>query len=190
MQYIAFYKPFEVLSQFTDNQGRRTLMDFIPIRDVYVAGRLDYRSEGLLFLTNDGPMIQRLTDPRFEHTKSYLVQVEGLIPLETLQRLSTEIVLPGLQTRLTTVNPIQAPDIPARSKPVRDYHPTSWIQITLTEGKKHQVRRMTAAIGYPTLRLVRWAIGRLTLEGLLPGQWRELRPTEIIQMKSDPRIDA
>ena len=190
MQYIAFYKPFEVLSQFTDDQGRRTLMDFIPIRDVYVAGRLDYRSEGLLFLTNDGPINQRLTDPRFEHTKSYLVQVEGLIPLESLQRLSTEIVLPGLQTRLTTVNPIQAPDIPARSKPVRDYHPTSWIQITLTEGKKHQVRRMTAAIGYPTLRLVRWAIGRLTLEGLLPGQWRKLSSTEIIQMKADLRIDA
>ena len=184
-QYLAFFKPYEVLSQFTDKQNRLTLKDFIPIRGVYVAGRLDFRSEGLLFLTNDGIMIQRLTDPRFVHTKTYLVQVEGIIPHEAIQRLESEIVSPGLQTRLTKTSSIPAPDLPMRSKPVRDYHPTSWIQITLTEGKKHQVRRMTAAVGYPTLRLVRWSIGRLTVNGLQPGQWRQLDHTEITQMKMD-----
>ncbi len=179
---LKFFKPFEVLCQFTDAQNRRTLKDFIPIPNVYAAGRLDYRSEGLLLLTDDGELIQRLTDPHFEHTKTYCVQVEGIITQEAVAMLQEEIVLPGVQTRKARVEMIDDPGFPARSKPVRGYHPTSWIKITLQEGKKHQVRRMTAAVGFPTLRLVRVAIGPISLGSLHPGQWQFLTPVEIQQL--------
>jgi 23S rRNA pseudouridine2457 synthase len=178
-QYIAFNKPYEVLSQFSDSSGRRTLKEFIPVAGVYAAGRLDYRSEGLLLLTDDGALIQRLTDPRFEHTKVYLAQVEGVLTPEAVQKLNGGIVLPGIQTLPVQAEVVEDPGLPAREKPVRDYHPTSWMKIALKEGKKHQVRRMTAAVGFPTLRLVRVAIGRLELGTLQPGEWRELTIEEI-----------
>jgi 23S rRNA pseudouridine2457 synthase len=182
-KYILFFKPFEVLSQFMDQAGRRTLKEFVPIPGVYAAGRLDYRSEGLLLLTDDGPLIQFLTDPHTAHTKTYLAQVEGIVDEEALERLNTEIVLPGFQTRLVVARAVPDPNPTERTKPVRNYHPTSWIEITLGEGKKHQVRRMTAAVGYPTLRLIRCAIGNLSLGNMQPGQWRYLSPEEVNDLK-------
>lgn len=176
--YLKFFKPYEVLCQFTDRQGRQTLQPYIPVPGVYPAGRLDYRSEGLLLLTDDGALIQRLTDPRFEHPKTYLAQVEGIVTPEAVRSLEEQILLPGLQTRAAHAEMIPDPALPPRSKPVRAYHPTSWLRVTLFEGKKHQVRRMTAAVGFPTLRLVRLAIGRLSLGDLAPGEWRELTRAE------------
>jgi len=184
-QYIAFHKPYGVLSQFTDSAGRTTLASYITIPDIYTAGRLDYQSEGLLLLSDDGRFLQQVTDPRFDHPKTYLAQVEGSVTLEALERLRTEIVVPGLQTRLPKeVQAVSKPDLPFR--PVRDYHPTTWVQIILQEGKKHQVRRMTAAVGFPTLRLVRVAIGPVVLGELEPGQWRRLTETELSQLQSQP----
>jgi 23S rRNA pseudouridine2457 synthase len=182
-RYIKFYKPFEVLCQFTDSEGRRTLKEFIPISGVYAAGRLDYRSEGLLLLTDDGKLIRRLTEPRFMHPKTYLAQVEGCLTDHAVRALQEKIVLPGTQTRLVQAELISEPALPPRPAPVRDYHPTSWLRITLFEGKKHQVRRMTAAVGFPTLRLVRIAIGPISLGELQPGGWRELNQREIIKLK-------
>jgi 23S rRNA pseudouridine2457 synthase len=183
-RYLAFNKPYEVLSQFTDSKGRRTLQEFIDIPGVYAAGRLDYRSEGLLILSDDGLMIHRLTDPDFTHKKTYLVQVEGVITDEAVKRLNHEILLPGIQTRLAHAEKIAAPDLAPRSKPVRDYHPTSWIRVELEEGKKHQVRKMTAAAGFPTLRLVRIAIGNISLGDLKPGEWRQLTRNEIDRLRA------
>jgi pseudouridine synthase len=184
---IRFYKPFEVLCQFTDQTNRATLKDFIRVPGVYAAGRLDYLSEGLLILTDDGTLIQRITDPRYEHPKTYYVQVEGLLTVEALQKMRQQILLPGLQTRLVEVEIIPEPDLPARSKPVRPYHPKTWLKMTLCEGKKHQIRRMTAAVGFPTLRLVRVAIGEVTLEGLQPGAWKDLNRQELMNLlNSDP----
>jgi 23S rRNA pseudouridine2457 synthase len=177
--HLAFYKPFEVLSQFTDVIGRRTLSDFIFLPDIYPAGRLDYRSEGLLIITDDGEMIKLLTSPRFAHDKTYYVQVEGEIDSTAIDQLCNSIVLPGIQTRPVTAEIIGDPGLPPRPVPVRGYHPTSWVRITLSEGKKHQVRRMTAAVGFPTLRLVRVSIGPVLLGNLLPGQWRYLKHYEI-----------
>jgi 23S rRNA pseudouridine2457 synthase len=178
-KFILFNKPFEVLSQFSDTSGRRTLKDFIPILGVYAAGRLDYRSEGLLILTDDGRLIQQLTDPQFGHTKTYLAQVEGIVTPEAIERLNSELVLPGIQSQPAQSRSIPQPEFPDRPAPVRNYHPTSWLEIVLREGKKHQVRRMTAAVGFPTLRLIRIAIGQLSLGALPPGQWRHLDASEI-----------
>jgi 23S rRNA pseudouridine2457 synthase len=178
-RYIRFFKPFEVLCQFTDQTGRATLKDFIQIPHVYPAGRLDYLSEGLLILTDDGSLVRQITDPRFKHPKTYYVQVEGQLTDQTLQIMRETILLPGLQTRLVQVEVISEPDLPPRSKPVRAYHPKTWLKITLHEGKKHQIRRMTAALGFPTLRLIRVAIGQVTLDGLQPGTWKELDRREI-----------
>jgi 23S rRNA pseudouridine2457 synthase len=185
---ILLFKPFEVLCQFTDAAGRTTLKEFIPIPDIYPVGRLDYRSEGLLLLSDDGRLNQRLADPRFEHPKTYWAEVEGLVSEAAIARLQQAILLPGLQTRLAGARQISAPDLPARSKPVRAYHPTSWIEIVLREGKKHQVRRMTAAVGFPTLRLVRYAIGELTLQGLNPGEWRPLTAVELRYLRQSTGI--
>lgn len=183
MEYIKFFKPYEVLSQFTDAEGRQTLKDFISLTGVYAAGRLDYRSEGLLLLSDDGPIIHRLTDPRFDHPKTYLAQVEGVVIPAALEPIRVGLDLGDLQTRPAEVEIIPAPILPERSKPVRQYHPTTWLKIVLREGKKHQVRRMTSATGYPTLRLVRVAIGGLELGDLQPGEWRRLSPLEIRLVK-------
>ncbi len=184
--YIRFFKPFEVLCQFTDQMGRQTLKDYIRVPRVYPAGRLDFLSEGLLILTDDGSLVRRITDPSFEHPKTYFVQVEGQLSDQALQTMRATILLPGLQTRLIQVDIIPEPDIPPRSKPVRAYHPKTWLKMTLSEGKKHQIRRMTAAVGFPTLRLVRVAIGKVTLDGLQPGAWKDLNRREINDlMKGD-----
>lgn len=182
MVLIAFFKPYEVLSQFTDSEGRPNLKGFIPIPGVYAAGRLDYRSEGLLLLSDDGLLIHRLTDPRFDHPKTYLAQVEGIVPVEAIQPLLDGIDLGDLRTKPAQVEVIPDPGLPPRSKPVRDYHPTTWLKIILREGKKHQVRRMTSAIGFPTLRLVRVAIGSVGLGSLQPGEWRKLTEQEARQI--------
>lgn len=171
-----------MLSQFTDQSGRRTLRDYIPLANIYSAGRLDYRSEGLLLLTDNGELIKRLTDPQYKHPKTYFVQVEGDADFKAVSRLSEEIVAPAVQTRPVSAEIIPTPDLPFR--PVRSYHPTTWIRIVLNEGKKHQVRRMTAAVGYPTLRLVRVAIGKIELENMLQGEWRYLSVTEIMQLRA------
>lgn len=179
-KYLAFNKPYEVLCQFTDVAGRVTLKDYIDITGVYAAGRLDYRSEGLLLLTDDGRLMQRLTDPRFDHPKTYLAQVEGIVTDLAIEQLKETLLLPGLQRRLpSAVQRIADPGLPPRPVAVRNYHPTSWLKIILLEGKKHEVRRLTAAVGFPTLRLVRQAIGSITLGQLQPGQYRHLTSTEI-----------
>lgn len=178
MQYLLFNKPDLVMSSFTDPQGRQTLKDFIPIKGVYAAGRLDYDSEGLLLLTDDGKLIQRLTDPRFDHPKTYYAQVEGVAVDEMLAPLRLGITLRGEKVKPAHAEIIAEPNLPPRPRPVRNYHPTSWLKIILREGKKHQVRRMTAAIGLPCLRLVRVAIGELKIDGLNTGKWRELTSRE------------
>ncbi len=190
MRYLAFYKPYEILSQFTDREGGRgTLKDYISVPGVYPAGRLDYRSEGLLVLSDDGLFIQRLTDPAYNHPKLYLAEVEYIPTTENLRRLETEILLPDIQTRTALAALIPPPNLPPRPVPVRPYHPTAWLQITLYEGKKHQVRRLTAAIGHPTLRLVRVAIGSISLGNLMPGEWRDLSQEELVRAFRDAGSD-
>ncbi len=176
-RYLLFHKPYGVLTQFTDAEGRPTLAQYIPIPGVYPAGRLDKDSEGLLLLTDDGRVLHRVTHPRWKLPKTYLVQVEGVPSEAALQRLREGVVIKGQKTKPAQVERLETPPrLPPR--PVRDYHPTPWLRITLREGRKRQVRRMTAAVGHPTLRLVRVAIGPLQLGDLPPGAWRELTPEE------------
>ena len=177
-RYILFHKPYGVLTQFTDKEGRPTLADYIPIPDVYPAGRLDMNSEGLLLLTDDPRVLHRVTDPRWKLPKVYWVQVEGIPDEDALEQLRNGIVLKGKKTAPAEVIRLPEPP-PVQPRPVRPYHPTPWLQITLREGRKRQIRRMTAAVGHPTLRLVRAAIGPLTLGTLRPGEWRDLTPEEV-----------
>ncbi len=174
---ILFNKPYGVLPQFTDPDGRPTLADFIPIPNVYAAGRLDADSEGLVVFTDDGARQARIADPRHKLAKTYRVQVEGLATDEALRQLSTGVDLGDFRTRPCQASLVpEPPGLWERNPPVR-YRaaiPTSWLEIVLREGKNRQVRRMTAKVGFPTLRLIRWAVGDWTLEGLRAGQWREL----------------
>jgi 23S rRNA pseudouridine2457 synthase len=185
-RYLLLNKPFNVLATFTDPAGRPTLKDIIHVPGVYAAGRLDYDSEGLLLLTDDGALIHRLTDPRYEHPKTYYVQVEGLVTEAAVAALRRGVVLRGERTRPAQADIIPDPGLPPRPVPVRAYHPTSWLKVVLREGKKRQLRRMTAAVGFPTLRLVRVALGPLTLGDLAPGHWRELTPHEIQRLRAAP----
>jgi 23S rRNA pseudouridine2457 synthase len=183
-RYLIFHKPYGVLSTFTDTAGRPTLKDYISVPGVYAAGRLDMDSEGLMLLTNDGRLIQRLTDPRWHLPKTYLVQVEGVPGLEQLASLERGILLRGVKTRRCQVMVIPEPDLPPRQmKTITPHGETSWLRMVIFEGKKHQIRHMTAAVGLPTLRLVRIAIGELTLGDLKPGEWRFLQEDEIIRLK-------
>jgi 23S rRNA pseudouridine2457 synthase len=184
--YLLFWKPYGVLTQFTDQEGRSTLKDYIDQLGVYPVGRLDQDSEGLLLLTDDGPLAHRLTDPRFDHPKTYWAQVEGIPDQSSIQALTSGVTIQNYRTRPAGVRVLdQEPNLPSRPVPIRFRKaiPTAWIELILTEGKNRQVRRMTAAVGFPTLRLVRIAIGTLTLEGLVPGAWRMLTNLEVQVLK-------
>lgn len=183
-RYLLLYKPFNVLSQFTDNSQppRQTLKDYVPIRSVYPVGRLDHDSEGLMLLTDHGALQHRLSDPKFQHPRTYWVQVEGIPDEADLEPLRQGIQIQGYRTRPAEVSLLhQEPDLPPRDPPirVRKAIPTCWLAIVLTEGHNRQIRRMTAAIGFPTLRLVRVKISHLSLEGLQPGEWRDLTSAEL-----------
>lgn len=176
---IALNKPYDVLSQFTDANNsatRRTLSDFVTIPHIYPAGRLDRDSEGLLLLTDDGRLQARIADPRFKAPKTYLVQVEGEPDAAALDRLREGVLLTDGMTRPAEARRIDPPALWPRDPPVRFRKsvPDCWIELTIAEGRNRQVRRMTAAVGYPTLRLVRWRIGDWSLDGLAPGEWRDL----------------
>jgi 23S rRNA pseudouridine2457 synthase len=178
---IALYKPYGVLSCFTDPKGRPTLAQFVDIPKVYPAGRLDFDSEGLLLLTSDGRLAQRITDPICHLTKVYWAQVEGEPTPHALERLRAGVVLSGRRTRPAKVAQMPEPELPSRPVPIRFRKsiPTSWLRISIQEGMNRQVRRMTAAVGHPTLRLVRASIGPIMLANLQPGECRELSAREV-----------
>ncbi|WP_205701623.1 pseudouridine synthase [Hymenobacter rigui] len=188
MRYILLNKPYEVLTQFTDENGRQTLKDFVSVPNIYPVGRLDYDSEGLVLLTDDKQLQHRLSEPRFKVPKTYWVQVEGVPTEEALATLRRGV---DLKTGFTT--PAEAellPDAPQlweRSKPVRFRAniPTSWVQIRISQGMNRQVRKMTAAVGFPTLRLVRVQLADLKVADLQPGQWRELTEKEVQALTED-----
>ncbi len=179
---LLFYKPYGIPSTFTDELGRETLKNYIPVEGVYSAGRLDLDSEGLLVLTNDGSLIHRLTDPQHHLRKTYLVQIEGEANPDAVVRLQSGIEIQGYRTQRCRVLVIPEPNLPPRSKPVTPHGPTSWLRIELEEGKKRQIRHMTAAVGLPTLRLIRIAMGPLHLGELKPGEWRDLPFDEVERM--------
>jgi len=193
-RYLLFYKPYGVLCAFTDadhargeTEKRPTLGDYVDVPGVYAAGRLDLDSEGLLLLTNDGWLNHRLTHPRHEHTKTYLVQVERVPEAEALASLRKGVVVQGKRTAPARVELLPTPpELPPRDPPIRYRQnvPTAWLRLVLTEGRKRQVRHMTAAVGHPTLRLVRVALGPLGLGELQPGMWRELTPGELDTLRA------
>ncbi len=176
---ILFNKPWGVLPQFTDRSmdgaPRATLSAFIDVPGVYPAGRLDRDSEGLMLLTDDGRLQARIADPRHKLPKTYLVQVEGLVGDAALAALRSGVLLKDGMTRPAAAEAIDAPQLWPRDPPirVRQSIPDSWLRLSLREGRNRQVRRMTAAVGLPTLRLVRWSVGGWSLDGLAPGQWRD-----------------
>ncbi|RIJ34006.1 pseudouridine synthase [Pontibacter oryzae] len=187
MKYIIINKPFEVLTQFTDEAGRATLKDYVPVPDIYPVGRLDYDSEGLVLLTDDKQLQHRLSDPKFKIEKTYLVQVDDVPSDEALTRLRLGVQVKGTKTAPAKVKLLeQAPQIWERSKPIRFRKeiPTSWMEIKISQGMNRQVRRMTAAVGYPTLRLIRPSIGPINLGELQPGEYRELSTEEVQELKS------
>ena len=186
MRYILLNKPYEVLTQFTDEHGRATLKDFVPVPDVYPVGRLDFDSEGLLLLTDDKQLQHRLSDPKFKVPKTYWAQVEGLVSEAAQQQLRR-----GVQIKEGLTAPGDATGLPEpaqlwpRNPPIR-YRasiPTSWLEIRISQGMNRQVRKMCAAVGLPCLRLVRAAIGPLGLGELQPGQWRDLTAAEVAELR-------
>ena len=182
-KYIMLFKPFGYLSQFTGEEGQKTLESFNLPEGVYAAGRLDKDSEGLLILTNDGPFIKNFLDPNSGHERTYWVQVENIPKSEDLIRLEKGVVIKGGNTRPCKVKLLTtSPNLLDRNPPIRERKniPTAWLEITLIEGKNRQVRRMTATIGHPTLRLVRVRMGNLKLQDIKPGEWREISKKEIL----------
>lgn len=184
-RYLLLNKPYDVLCQFS-GEGR-TLADHVAVPGVYPAGRLDRDSEGLLLLTSDGALQHRLTDPRYGHPRTYWAQVEGIPDESALQTLRTGVDLKGYRSRPAEVRILKPqPTVPPRDPPVRVRKsiPDIWIELILREGRNRQVRHMTAGAGHPTLRLIRYAIGTLTLEGLEPGAWRELTSPERRELRN------
>ncbi|MEP7362488.1 MAG: pseudouridine synthase [Acidobacteriota bacterium] len=177
---LLFWKPYGVLCQFTPEPGttHATLADFVDVPDVYPAGRLDHDSEGLVVLTSDGALQHRITDPKRAHPRTYWAQVERIPDAAALQALRAGVLIEGKRTLPAKARLLDAvPGLPERTPPIRFRKnvPTAWIELTLTEGRNRQVRRMTAAAGHPTLRLVRVRVGNWSLDGLEPGKWREVR---------------
>ena len=169
------HKPFKVLSQFSDREGRQTLAHYVDVKDIYPAGRLDYDYEGLLLLSDDGELIHRISHPRHKQPKTYWAQVEGQIDDTALEALRQGIALKDGPTQPAKAHRIDPPTTAPRHPPIDPQrHPsTSWLELTISEGRNRQVRRMTAHVGYPTLRLIRVAIGPWRLDGLAPGEWRK-----------------
>lgn len=205
-RYLIFNKPYNVICQFTDDsppqKPRQTLKDFINVPHVYSVGRLDQDSEGLLLLTNDGLLKNKLCEPKYSHARTYWVQVEGSPDSRSIHHLQQGVTLKNYTTKPAQIALLQTePEVPPRTPPIRFRQniPTTWLEMTLTEGKNRQIRHMTAHIGYPTLRLIRVAIGAgkqgnekalstnpspiLTLQGLNLGQWRNLTPEEVQALK-------
>ncbi len=182
-KYFIFHKPYGVLSQFTQESPKHiTLKDYIDVPEIYPVGRLDWDSEGLMLLTNDGQLQHRLANPRFGHKRTYWVQVEHIPDSEAVNKLCTGVEIQNYQTRPAQVKLfLEEPTVIERNPPIRFRKniPTAWLEMTLTEGKNRQVRRMTAAVGFPTLRLIRVSITNLQLNGLQPGEWRYLTAPEI-----------
>ncbi|MEZ4681191.1 MAG: pseudouridine synthase [Caldilineaceae bacterium] len=173
---LLFNKPYQVLTKFTDQDGRATLADYITVPNVYPAGRLDHDSEGLLVLTNAGWLQALISEPRHKLPKTYWVQVEGIPTQTALDQLARGVQLKDGLTAPARVRVMSPPTIWPRTPPirVRKTIPDSWLELTISEGRNRQVRRMTAAVGYPTLRLIRWSVGPWTVADLQPGDWREL----------------
>ncbi|MBW4665645.1 MAG: pseudouridine synthase [Chroococcus sp. CMT-3BRIN-NPC107] len=181
-RYILFNKPYGVLSQFTDSSGKRTLKDYISVAGVYPVGRLDWDSEGLMLLTDNGQLQHKLSHPQFGHPRTYWVQVERIPDSNAIAQLQSGVMISGLLTRPAIVKLLtDEPPLPPREVPIRFRKniPTAWLEMTLTEGRNRQVRRMTAKVGFPTLRLVRVAISHLSLHNLLPGDLRDLTTEEV-----------
>ena len=193
-RYLVLNKPYGVLCSFTDPEHERgegerrpTLADYVDVPGVYAAGRLDFDSEGLVLLTGDGWLIHRLGHPRYQHPKTYLVQVERVPDASALASLRKGVVVKGRRTARAEVQLLpEKPVLPPRAKPIRYRKnvPTAWLRLVLTEGRKRQVRHMTAAVGHPTLRLVRVGIGPVELGDLEPGKWRELTAAELDALRA------
>lgn len=190
-RYIIFNKPYDVLCQFTPVHHRKTLADFNFPKNVYPVGRLDADSEGLLLLTDDGALAHQLIDPKYNHPRTYWAQVEKIPSLESLSLLESGVTIEGKKTKPANARLLpDVTDLPVRSKPIRFRKnvPTAWIELTLTEGRNRQVRKMTGAIGHPTLRLVRIRLLSLNLDNLQAGQWRYLTDREIFVLKHNTKI--
>jgi len=187
MTTIKFWKPYQVLTHFEghDDEGRETLSNYIDVASVRVAGRLDYDSEGLMILTDDGNLNHMLTHPKYFHPRTYWAQIEDIPNEAALEKLRQGVVIKGYQTRPARIERMDEPDLPPRNPPIRHREniPAPWISLTLTEGKNRQVRRMTAAVGYPTLRLHRASIGPITLDGLELGTWKHLSEKEMKMLR-------
>ena len=186
IHYLKLFKPYDVLTQFTDAAGRATLKDFVPVPGVYPVGRLDRDSEGLLLLTNDGPLAHRLTDPRFEHPRTYLVQVEHEPGPDALDALRRGVILNDGPTRPAEVDWLpEPPELPDRPVPIRfrKHVPTAWLRLVLREGRNRQVRRMLEAVGHPVVKLRRSRYAGISPGRLRPGEWRELTRDEVRRLR-------